>query len=123
MNCKKDSNDACMCMKRKLGDCDVCEKRAIEVVRESGKDLNEVIKYVKETGDTIKDLYVGLRGYDEDPDHLWFRSAIDILRGDCRYCTRFMSESCSTCMWSLDMIDEGCGEDHWVFDESAFQDS
>lgn len=115
MYCKKDSHETCLCLKRKHEGCADCEKRAIKIVKESGRDLNETIKLVKETGETIDDLYIAVRDFAcglECRPAFAFRSAIDILRGDCKYCVRFLSRACVHCMWS----DTYNSEDNWFFD-------
>lgn len=62
MMCKKDhpEKNKCMCLKRRLDGCIGCEKKAIKVVQESGRNLNEIITDVKRTGETKHDLYVGV---------------------------------------------------------------
>ena len=62
MDCKKgpEYSKKCQCLKRKHGGCAECEKKAIKVVYESGRDLNETIEFVKESGKEIDDLYVAV---------------------------------------------------------------
>ena len=121
MNCKKDSCQKCLCMKRKHGGCTECEKTAIKTVKESGRDLNEIIEYVKETDETIADLYVAVDdfacGLECRPPFV-FRSVIDILRGVCKYCKRGYSKACLDCMRSH----EGLGEDFWLFDDGLLSE-
>lgn len=114
--CKKDPCEKCLCLKRKHGDCADCEKKAIKIVQKSGKDLNELIKDVKESGETIHDLYVGVDGFDlglEWHPPFTFRSAIDILRGVCNYCKRRYTKICHECMWLTGLNDK----DFWCFDD------
>lgn len=113
MNCKKDPRDTCICLKRKYGYCADCEKKAIKVVRESGRNLNEIIKTAKESEETVYELYIAVRGFDGNPEELWFRSAVDILRGVCKYCGNYSSNKCNECMWQNNLN----GEDHWFFEE------
>ena len=115
MICKKvpPRNKKCMCLKRYNGGCISCEKNARKVVKESGRDLHETITDVKETGETIHDLYVKVNGIDGDPDSVSWRSAIDILRGVCHYCKHISSHACNECMWAS----ETNSEDRWTFDE------
>lgn len=116
MNCKKDSCEKCLCLKRKHGGCADCEKKAVKVVHESGMDLNETIEFVKKSGETIDDLYVEVDGRFgnslECQPPIYFRSAIDILRGVCKYCKRLCSKSCAECMWNSKLD----GKDRWLFD-------
>lgn len=114
MKCKKDSCEKCLCLKRKHEGCADCEKKAIEIIRIYGRDLNDDIKNAKETGRTFHDLYIGVDGINGDPLTFAWRSAIDILRGVCKYCKRVCSKACAECMWSNDLN----GEDHWFFDDS-----
>lgn len=116
MNCKKIANEKCRCLRRKHDGCADCEKKAMDAVRKSGRNLNETIKFVKETGDMTPDLYVAVDEFAcffECRPSFAFRSAIDILRGVCKYCRRGYSKACLDCMWSH----EGLGEDFWLFDE------
>lgn len=113
MICKKGTNENCMCLQRKHGGCSECEKNAIKIVHDHGRNLNNDIKIVKETGQTLHDLYIGVHGISGDPLEFAWRSAIDILRGVCNYCKHTDSHICNECMWSK----EGNGEDHWTFDE------
>lgn len=113
MNCKKgyEYSASCLCMKRKHGDCTDCEKKAINIIQKTGKDLNEVIRTVKESGKVEYDLYVGVN----DGSEFMLRSAVDILRGVCRYCKRLPSKTCLDCMWLYGLE----GEDLWVFNDDA----
>lgn len=114
MNCKKDPHEKCLCVKRKHGGCVDCEKSAIKIVKESGRDLNETIKLVKETDAIIDDLYIAVDDFAcglECCSAFVFRSAIDILRGVCDYCKRRTSKACDECMWS-NMLN---GNDRWFF--------
>lgn len=111
--CKKDHHEKCLCVRRKHGDCIDCEKRAIKTVQESEKDLNETIKAVKESGETIRDLYIEVDQREPGNIDIMFRSAIDILRGVCNYCERQSSKACDECMWSGKNGDK----DHWYFND------
>jgi hypothetical protein len=113
MICKKEPHEKCMCLKRKHGGCSECEKNAIKTVRDHGRNLNEDIKIVKETGQTLHDLYIGVYGISGDPMEFAWRSAIDILRAVCDYCKHSNSPVCDKCMWS----NEANREDHWTFNE------
>lgn len=120
MNCKKNDtySEKCRCLKRKHGSCADCEKKAIKVVYESGRDLNEAIEFVKDSGEELDDLYVAVDGGFDDRECLSpfaFRSAIDILRGVCKYCKQRYSKVCLDCMWNNELD----GEDHWLFDGDA----
>lgn len=104
-------------MKRKHSGCADCEKNAIKVVHESGRNLNDTIEFVKDSGEIIDDLYVKVdEGFDDDLECrsvFVFRSSIDILRGVCKYCKRVCSKKCIECMWNGDG-----DEDNWFFDDS-----
>ena len=114
MTCKKGEHVGdCMCLRRRHEGCIFCEKKALKVVHEYGRDQNEVITYVKNGVDAGLALYVGVQGLDGDPDEFYLRSSVDILRGVCKYCKHENSDICNECMW-LSNIDL---EDHWVFDE------
>ena len=120
MVCKKgehvechDGNKHCVCLKRRHVGCAECEKKAIKVVHDSGRDLNEIVMDTKNGGDFGLDLYVGVKGFDGDPHAFYLRSSVDILRGVCKYCQHENSDTCNECMW-LNNIDL---EDHWVFNE------
>lgn len=115
MNCKKNTGDQCLCLKRKHGGCLDCEKKALKTVQESGRDLNEDIKFAEESEETVDDLYMKVYEFDPNGSQLWYRSAIDILRGTCKYCKRGYCKACLDCMWSK----EGLGEDLWLFDEDV----
>ena len=121
MECKKgpEYSKKCQCLKRKHGGCADCEKKAIKIVRETGRDLNETIRFVKESGETIDELYVAVDGgVDNELECLppfAFRSAIDILRGVCEYCKRLYSKVCDGCMWSNGLD----GEDRWLFNDNV----
>lgn len=116
MICKKGEHHKkkCMCLKRYHGGCITCEKNAIKVIHDSGRDLNEIITDAKKGVDAGLDLYVGVQGLDGDPDEFYLRSSVDILRGVCKYCKHENSDICNKCMW-LTNIDL---EDNWVFGES-----
>lgn len=117
MLCKRQIQccEKCMCLKRRHdGSCEDCEKNAIKAVYNYGRNLNELITEVKESGKGIRELYVKVNGLDGDPG-LWWRSAIDILRGVCKYCKNVSSSACKECMWTS----ETNSEDHWVFDEDS----
>jgi hypothetical protein len=124
MDCKKgpEYSKKCQCLKRKYGGCEECEKKAIKVVYESGRDLNETIEFVKESGEEIDDLYVAVDGgFDNELECMpsfAFRSAIDILRGVCEYCERLYSKACVGCMWSNGLD----GEDRWLFDDHGLRE-
>ena len=113
MICKKGTREKCMRLKRYHDGCSGCEKNAIEIVRDRGRNLNEDIQIVKETGQTLHDLYIGVSGFGGDTTDFAWRSAIDILRGVCSHCKYANSHVCNECMWS----NEGNGEDHWTFNE------
>jgi hypothetical protein len=102
-----------MCLRRYHDGCGGCEKKAIKLVNESGRDLNEIVTDSKNGGKTDLDLYVGVRGFDGDPSSFWLRSSIDILRGVCRYCKNAGTHVCDDCMWAF----KADGKDHWMFDE------
>ena len=115
MVCKKGEHHkkSCMCLRRRAEGCIFCEKKAIKVIYDSGRDINETVTDAKETGGGDLDLYVGVKGFDGDPDAFYLRSSVDILRGVCKYCKHENSDICNECMW-LNNIDL---EDHWEFDE------
>ena len=120
MKCKKgpEYSKKCQCLKRKCGGCADCEKKAIKVVYESGRDLNEAIEFVKDSGEELDDLYVAVDDVFDDRDCLppfAFRSAIDILRGVCEYCKRLYTKTCVGCMWSNGLD----GGDRWFFNGDA----
>lgn len=102
----------CMCLRRRYEGCIFCEKKALNLLHEYGRDLNEVITYVKNGGDTGLDLHVGVNGLDGNPDSFYLRSSIDILRGVCKYCKHRNSNACNECMW-LNNINL---EDNWEFE-------
>lgn len=111
MICKKGTHEKCMCLRRNCDGCSECEKNAIKIVHDRGRNLNDDIRIVKETGQTLYDLYIGVDGLNGDPMDFAWRSAIDILRGVCSYCKHNHSHVCDECMWS----NKGDGEDHWTF--------
>ena len=101
MQCKKDINKKkCLCLKRYKGGCAACEKNAMQVVKESGRDLNEAVTDAKENPENI-------------PKDVAFRSSIDILRGVCLYCKLYATEACDECM----LVNKPDGKDYWTFDE------
>ena len=102
----------CMCLKRRHLGCEVCEKKAIKVIHDSGRDVNETVTDAKKGVDAGLALYVGVQGLDGDPDEFYLRSSVDILRGVCKYCKHENSNICNECMW-LNNIDL---EDYWEFE-------
>ena len=97
----------CKCLTGEGDGCAYCKKRAINAVRESGRDLNEDIKAVK-NGAHLADLYVKVYCVEYDVGPCIWRSAIDILRGDCNYCKHIASEVCKECSWPSESADNDC---------------
>ena len=115
MTCKKNTerDKKCMCLRRYHDGCSGCEKKAIKVVHDSGRNLNEIVTDAKKGAETGLELYVGVPGFDGDPDAFYLRSSVDILRGLCKYCKNVDTHFCEKCMWA----GEADGEDRWMFNE------
>lgn len=121
MNCKKGTQEKCMCLQRKCDGCISCEKEAIERIAKSGKSFRDIVvgghngPYVN--WDIMKGLNITVDGLTGSPGVCKSRSAVDILRGVCDYCAHDDWQLCNGCEWM-----NGNGYvDHWIFDERLLE--